>query len=146
VTPEENKASYQRSVDNLNQGDLPASLLFTAPDALFNGEPFGRDGDARRAQMLAQAFPDQHYHIDELIAEGNTMVARWRMTATHLGDLNGPTLTIPATGRSLDIWGLSMYRMHDGMAVEIWERLDMQEFLSQLGALPSAAPHTGQDA
>ena len=63
-------------------------------------------------------------HIDQLVAEGDLLVARWRMTATHSGDLNGPTMTIPATGRSLDIWRLSMYRIRDGMAVEIWERLD----------------------
>ena len=38
--------------------------------------------------------------------------------------------------KPLDIWGLSMYRIQDGMAVEIWERLDMREFLGQLGVVP----------
>ena len=46
-------------------------------------------------------------------------------------------MAMPATGRPLDIWGLSMYRIRDGMAVEIWERLDMMEFLGQLGVLRS---------
>jgi hypothetical protein len=32
-----------------------------------------------------------------------------------------------------------MYRIRDGMAVEIWERLDMMEFLGQLGVQPSTA-------
>ena len=137
MSAEENKATYLRSVESLNQGDVAASLAFTAPEALINGEPIGRAGDGHRTEMLAQAFPDQHYHIEELVAEGDMLVVRWRMTATHLGDLNGPTMTIPATGRPLDIWGLSMYRIQDGMAVEIWERLDMMEFLGQLGALPS---------
>ena len=139
VTAEENKANYLRSVESLNRGDLPSSLAFTAPDAIINGEPIGRAGDGHRTEMLARAFPDQHYDIDELVAEGDMLVARWRMTATHLGDLNGPTMTLPATGKPLDIWGLSMYRMHDGMAVEIWERIDMMEFLGQLGGLPSRA-------
>jgi predicted ester cyclase len=145
VTAEENKATYLRSVENLNRGDVRSSLEFTAPDALINGQPLGRAGDGHRTEMLARAFPDQHYQIDELVAEGDMLVARWTMTATHLGDLDGPTLTIPATGRSLNIWGLSMYRVQDGMAVEIWERLDMMEFLGQLGVQPSRGPVPDQE-
>ena len=136
MTAEENKAAYLRSVESLNRGDVAASLTFTAPDALINGQPLGRAGDGHRTEMLARAFPDQRYRIDELVAEGDMLVARWRMTATHLGDLKGPTMTIAATGKSLDIWGLSMYRIQDEMAAEIWERLDMREFLSQLGVVP----------
>jgi predicted ester cyclase len=64
-------------------------------------------------------------------------VVRWRMTGTHQGDLAGPTMTIPATGKSIDIWGISMYRIEGGMAEEIWERFDMMEFLGQLGVLQS---------
>ena len=47
-------------VDDLNRGDLEASLAFTAPDATLNGQPLGREGDKHRAEMLATAFPDQH--------------------------------------------------------------------------------------
>ena len=57
---------------------------------------------------------------------------RRRMTGTHRGDLAGPTMTIPATGKSIDIWGMSMYRIRDGMAEEIRERFDMMEFMGQL--------------
>jgi hypothetical protein len=31
---------------------------------------------------------------------------------------------------------MSMYRIEDGLAREIWERFDMMEFLGQLGVLP----------
>ena len=70
--------------------------------------------------MLATAFPDQHYELQEMVAEGDSLVVRWRMTGTHLGELAGPTMTIPPTGKRLDIWGMSMYRIEDGMAREIW--------------------------
>ena len=85
MSAEENKAIYLRTVEYQNAGDLEASLAFTAPDALFNGQPFGREGDRRRSEMLAAAFPDTHYDIQELVAEGDTLVARWRMTGTHEG-------------------------------------------------------------
>ena len=136
MSAEENKAIYLRVVEELNRGDLEASLAFTAPDATLNGQPLGREGDKHRAEMLATAFPDQHYEIQEMIAEGDKLVVRWRMTGTHEGELVGPTMTIPATGKRLDLWGMSMYLMEGGMAKEIWERFDMMEFLGQLGVLP----------
>jgi predicted ester cyclase len=59
------------------------------------------------------------------------------MTGTHEGELVGPTMTIPPTGKRIDLWGMSLYRMEDGMAKEIWESFDMMEFLGQLGVLRS---------
>ncbi|MBA2343507.1 MAG: ester cyclase [Rubrobacter sp.] len=137
MSAEENKAIYLGVVEDLNRGDLKSSLAFTAPDATLNGQPLGREGDRHRAEMLAEAFPDQRYDIQEMIAEGDILVVRWRMTGTHLGELAGPTMTVPATGKRLDIWGMSMYRIEEGMATEIWERFDMMEFLSQLGIMYS---------
>ena len=132
----DNKELYRRVVDDLNRGDLEASLAFTAPNATLNGQPLGREGDKHRAQMLATAFPDQHYDLLEMVAEGEWLAVRWRMTGTHKGELAGPTMTLPPTGERLDIWGMSMYRIEDGMAQEIWERFDMMEFLGQLGITP----------
>jgi predicted ester cyclase len=135
MTAQQNKELYRRTVEALNRGDLQSSLEFTAPDATLNGQPMGREGDKHRAQMLATAFPDQHYELQEMVAEGDWLAVRWRITGTHLGELAGPTMTIPPTGKRLDIWGTSMYRIEDGMAQEIWERFDMMEFLGQLGVL-----------
>ena len=137
MSAEDNKAIYMRTVEAVNQGDLEASLQFTAPDATLNGQPFGREGDRQRSEMLATAFPDLRYEIEEMVAEGNELVARWRMSGTHQGDLAGPTMTIPATGKHIDVWGMSLYRIEDGMAKEIWERFDMMEFLGQLGVMDS---------
>jgi predicted ester cyclase len=120
MSAQENKATYLRVVEDLNRGDLESSLRFTAPHATLNGQPMGREGDRHRAEMLAEAFPDQRYDILEMVAEEDRLVVRWRMTGTHRGDL---------------AWGMSLYRIRDGMAEEIWERFDMMEFLGQLGVL-----------
>ena len=136
MTAQENKELYRRVVEDLNRGDLESSLAFTAPDATLNDRPLGREGDKHRAEMLATAFPDQHYELQEMVAEGDWLAVRWRMTGTHLGELAGPTMTIPPSGNRLDIRGMSMYRIEEGMAREIWESFDMMEFLRQLGVLP----------
>ena len=136
MTALENKELYRRVVEDLNRGDLESSLAFTAPDATLNDQPMGREGDKHRAQMLAEAFPDQRYELQEMVAEGDLLVVRWRRTGTHLGELVGPTMTIPPTGKRLDMWGMSMYRIEDGMAKEIWERFDMMEFLGSSASFP----------
>ena len=138
MSAEESKAIYMRTVEAVNQGDLDASLEFTAPDATLNGQPFGREGDRQRSEALAAAFPDLRYEIEDMVVEEDKLVARWRMTGTHQGDLAGPTMTIPATGKHIDVWGMSLYRIEDGMAKEIWERFDMMEFLGQLGVMDSS--------
>jgi predicted ester cyclase len=50
----------------------------------------GREGDKHRAEVLAEAFPDQRYKILELVAEGDRLVVRWRMTGTHRGTWPDP--------------------------------------------------------
>src|SRR5215213_7430026 len=40
--------------------------------------------DKHRAHMLVTAFPDQHYELQEMVAEGDRLVVRWQMTGTHL--------------------------------------------------------------
>jgi predicted ester cyclase len=42
-------------------------MAFTAPDVLFNGWLFGREGNRRRSEMLATAFPDTRYDIQERV-------------------------------------------------------------------------------
>lgn len=84
------------------QGDLPSrgrgpqprapGILHAlhGPHATLNGQPMGREGDKHRAEVLAEAFPDQRYEILELVAEGDRLVVRWRMTGAHRGTWPDP--------------------------------------------------------
>ena len=103
MTAQENKAIYLRMIEDPSRGDLEASLAFTAPDAKLNGQPVGRDGDKHRADVLAEAFPGRRYDELELVAGRDRLVGRWRITGTHERDLAGPTMTIPPTGRRIDL-------------------------------------------
>ena len=46
-------------------------------------------------------------------------------------------MSVPPSGRCIDLWGMSLYRIKDGMATEIWESFDMMEFLGQIGVIRS---------
>ncbi len=118
MSVEGNKAVVRRAYEEVNRGDLDAASEYVAPDMARNGEPAGREADKRRDEAMRAAFPDLHYDIEDLVAEGDTVVARWRMTGTHQGDLAGPTMSVPPSGKRITLWGMSLCRIEGGMVAE----------------------------
>ena len=137
VSVEENKAIVLRAFEEINRGVLDAASGYVASDLALNGAQVGREAYKRRDEAMRAAFPDLRYDIEDLVAEGDTVVARWRMRGTHEGDLAGPTMTIPPTGKRIDVWGMSLCRIEGGKVTENWESFDMMEFLGQLGVIRS---------
>ena len=85
-------------------------------------------------QMEREAFPDKHFDIEEVIAEGDKVVLRWRFRGTHSGPFWTPAGTIPATGRPLTLTATLTYRLEDGKIAEEWAALDWLSVVQQLGA------------
>ena len=83
--------------------------------------------------MLRNAFPDITYTVEELIAEGDKVVARWSAEGTHLGDFVG----IPPTHKQVRFSGIEIIRVVDGKAIEEWEELDRLGLMTQLGVIPT---------
>src|SRR5436309_11415097 len=61
------------------------------------------------------AFPDLHFTVEEMIAEGDKVVVRWSLRGTHLGDYQGR----PATGKAMSVTGMSLFRLANGKIQEI---------------------------
>ena len=144
MSVEENKAVVLRAFEEINRGNLDAASGYVAPDLALNGEQIGREAYKRRDEAMLAAFPDLRYDIEDLVAEGDTVVARWRLTGTHEGDLAGPTMSVPPSGKRIDLWGMSLCRIEGGKVTENWESFDMMEFLGQLGVLSS--PRQSEEA
>jgi steroid delta-isomerase-like uncharacterized protein len=87
--------------------------------------------------MFRTAFPDYKHTINDLIAEGDKVVARWTFHGTHEGDFQG----LPPTGKKVTIPCISVFRLVDGKIMDDWTISDTYSLMHQLGALP--AP--GQD-
>ena len=124
------------------QGDVGAGTGsdFYADDAVVHnppppGVPPGMPGVAVVAQMFHAAFPDCDVTNEDLIAEGDRVVQRWRLRGTHQQSLMG----IEATGRSVDVEGINIFRIENGKIVERWGLFDMQGLRAQLGAPPPGA-------
>ncbi len=114
-----NKALVRRAFAMINSGELDAAGRCVVLDPVRNGEAVGRAGDRMRDGALAVAFPDLEYTVEDIVAEDDRVAVRWRMTGTHSGDLAGPNLTLPASGRPLDVRGTSFYRLENGLIQEI---------------------------
>lgn len=77
---------------------------------------------------IRSAVPDAHYEVDDLIADDDKVVVRWRLLGTHKGDFQG----IPPSGRPIVLKGIAIYRVEDGMLKERWVVSDLHGVLEQV--------------
>ena len=135
---EENKAVIRRLEEALNTGRIDAGLDLFADPLTFNGQPASRDLIRQLRTILWTAVPDIRWTLEQLIAEGDWVAARWTVRGTHTGDFVHPTLgTAPASGGALQLTYMDYYRIVAGQIAEGWEVRDALAMLQQLGALPA---------
>jgi predicted ester cyclase len=137
-TAEENKAQFRRMYEEgLNRGNLAVADEVIDPDCLdHEAHPGGDRGpESMRTliTMLRTAFPDLHFAIEHLVAEGDTVAGRLTMSGTHKGLLMG----MPPTGRSVRLNNMHFVRFRDGKAIEHWGVRDDLGMMRQLGVIPS---------
>ena len=84
-------------------------------------------------RALRRAFPDINFHVDDTIADNDSIIVRWTATCTQTGDYFG----IPPTNKSATITGMNTWRFEDGKAIEGWVNRDDLELLQQLGVIPA---------
>jgi len=97
------------------------------------GMQHGLEGHKAIVRLFRSVFPDLRWDIDDLIAEGDRVVARTTMRGTHRGDFFG----IPPTGRSVEMRGVHIMRIADGQIIEHWGSNDDLGLMRQLGAIPT---------
>jgi steroid delta-isomerase-like uncharacterized protein len=138
MSAEDNKSLVRRVYEEIiNKGNLNLADEAFASDYVYRspGSPElrGPEGFKQLVTMYRNAFPDLHLDLDNLIAEGDTVVSRWTGRGTHNGELMG----IPPTGKQVTVTGVVISRFAGGKAVEDWELIDSLGMLQQLGAIPA---------
>ncbi len=133
MSAEENKALVRRFIDAANQNDLAVFDQLFAPDFVPRDTvmpiPPGPDGVRQLFAAVRAAFPDFQETLDDLVAEGDKVVGRWTVRATHQGEFAG----IGPTGKSVTWKGMFILRVVDGQFVEVWQVHDQLGLLQQLG-------------
>ena len=135
---EANKNVVRRLFEEVwNKGNLPVTdELFTPNyahhDASTPDVGRGPESEKKRVTLYRNAFPDIRLTIEDMLAEGETVVARWSCRGTHKGELNG----IAPTGKQFNITGISIARFTNGKMFEGYINWDALGLMQQLGVVP----------
>lgn len=100
------------------------------------GLPFevrGPEGVAKLHDVLMVAFPDMELPFADFVAEGEKVLVRLSIHATHTGAFGD----MAPTGKRIEVPVLDLFQIRDGVLVEHWALLDNLGMLKQLGALPA---------
>jgi steroid delta-isomerase-like uncharacterized protein len=138
MSTDANKAIIQRHFDEIwNQGRIEVADEIVAPNYTSHfpvpGQPPGIAGFKYAVQLLRASFPDLHLTVEDLIAEGDKVVARLTARGTHQATFRG----IPPTGQSVTWTGIRIFRIAEGKIAEHWANWDDWSLLRQLGVTPA---------
>ena|SRR5262245_65963093 len=129
----ENKSLVRRYYEAMwNCWDFALADELIAEDVSFRGSlgvsVQGREGFKDYMRTVRRAFPDFQNRVEELVAEGDRVVARLTYTGTHRGELFG----IPPTGRPVGYAGVAFFRITGSRIVEGWVLGDVHGLTQQL--------------
>ena len=85
---------------------------------------------------LHESFPDLHFSIEDMLTDGDKVVARWTVQGSHRGQFQGQ----PATGKQVTMTGITIGRFVNGKVVEGWMDCDALGLIRQLGSAPIPEP------
>ena len=136
MTTEDNKGMARRFFAALGANDQAALNELLAPDFVAHHSatpgPLNREVLLQGISMISAAFSDNHYTIEDQIAEGDRVATRVTWRATHTGDFQGH----PPTGKQIEVSGIAIERHKDGKIVERWLNYDQLGVMQQLGLVP----------
>jgi steroid delta-isomerase-like uncharacterized protein len=123
--------------DVITQGNIEAAAQYVWEDVVeqvpLPGQGPALDGLKDVIRAMRAGFPDIVFAIQEQISEGDKVASRFEWTGTHRGEFLG----IPATGRTVSVWGVVIDRLEDGRIKDTRIIMDTMGLMGQLGALPS---------
>lgn len=142
MSAEENKALILRGFEEgINEGDDAVFDEVISPGYVNHDMPAptpGPEGFKQVIGMFRAAFPDLHVEVEDVIGEGGMVCTRGTMRGAHRGEFMG----VPATGNSVAVSYIDIWRIEGGKAMENWVRMDMMGMMQQLGAVPD--PETAE--
>jgi len=130
-------AYIQNLTDAWNSHEIDVVLTYYSEDyeGVDIAEARVQHGRVAVKEMLLrywQAFPDLYFTVQSTVAEENRIAISWSAEGTHRGQI----MHIPPTGHRVEVKGISVIEVKDGVVVRgqyIW---DMAGMLRHIGLLP----------
>jgi Predicted ester cyclase len=137
MSTEENKAIVRQFFEEgPSKGNLSAADELLSPDFIIYGplpaSP-GVEGINEIITTCRAAFEHLNVTIEDMIAENDKVVARF----TARGINKGNFMDLLATGKSIIMTGIEIFRIKDGKITEIWAEANLLGLMQQLGIFPS---------
>ena len=85
-------------------------------------------------QNFITGFSDIKFTMVDVFGQGDKIVKHWNFKGKHTGDFFG----IPATGKTVDVDGVTLVKMTDGKIAQEQDFMDNMVFMQQLGIVSSA--------
>ena len=125
MSVEKNKAIARRYQEEVwGKGNLALLDELLAPEFVDHSLPVGMNpsfaGAKRAVKGAHDAFPDGQWTVEDLIAEGEKVVIRWKMQATHEHQFRG----IAPGGKPVTVTGITILRITNGKIAERWVNWD----------------------
>ncbi len=138
MTSEQIKAFMRRFLEASVTSDQASYKELLAPDFvahLLEG-PQNRELFLQHNNVFNVAFSGRQISVEDLIAEGDKVMARIIWSGIHSGDFQG----LPPTGKNIVISAFIVERIKDDKAVEHWSLFDQRSMMQQLGLIPPPQP------
>jgi steroid delta-isomerase-like uncharacterized protein len=132
---EENKNIQQRVFEALNRRDANGAGELSTPECKFYGfatQTLDLEGYLEFTKWSFTVFPDLHFMIEDMLAEGDKVTTRF----TEYGSQQGELMGAPASGKPFTLAGITISRFENGKIVEVWGVFDRLAMLQQLGLMP----------
>jgi steroid delta-isomerase-like uncharacterized protein len=137
--PEVNSQLYRNFIEAVwNQRNPSAVDRYLATNFIEHNQhlPPGLDGRKKFVASVLAGFSDYHAEVQEVVAEGDKVVARVLWTGTQ----DGPFLGRPATGKPLRFSTADFFRVENGKFAEHWDVVDSLPRAIALGLVPAPKP------
>jgi predicted ester cyclase len=130
--------AHRFHMDIFQQGNLDAADEILSSNFVWHGafspgeDQRGPEPPKQVASAVIAAFPDRRLTHEDTVAEGDKVLIRWSMSATHQGEFVG----IAPTGRRVTVTGFDLFRIEGGKIAEMWQEADQLGMMQQLGVVP----------
>ena len=137
MSTEEKKAIVRQFFEEgPSKGNLSIADELLSPDFVIHGPLPASPGIEGMKEIITTcraAFEHLDVTIEDMVAEGNKVAARFTARSVHKGDFMG----LPATGKLITMTGIEIFCIKDDKIAEIWGEANLFGLMQQLEIIPA---------
>tara|TARA_B100001057_G_scaffold108032_1_gene105689 strand:- start:37 stop:573 length:537 start_codon:yes stop_codon:yes gene_type:complete len=117
-----------RQIDLINSSSFDEGVTAVATS---EGDIVGLENFKNYYNNYIVGFSDAQFTIIDAFGQGDKIVKHWNFRGTHDGEFFG----VPATGKKVDVSGVTLVKMKNGRISAEQDFMDLLDFYTQLGLM-----------